>query len=82
MNALPAEINSHSRAESIYYVKETESEASQSIELINRLHKHLGPDKPRAAYVAKVLGNPVFENVLTSLSLLPARAGAANHQAL
>jgi hypothetical protein len=73
MNALLAEINSNSQAESIYYVAEKDVEAPQAVELIDRLRKHLGPDKPLAPYVATVPGNPVFDNVLTSLSLLPAR---------
>jgi hypothetical protein len=73
MNALLAEIKSNSQAESIYYVAETETEAPQATELIDRLRKHLGPDKPLVPYVATVPGNPVFDNVLASLSLLPAR---------
>lgn len=73
MNALLAEINSNSQAESIYYVTDKNTEAPQAVELIERLRKHLGPDKPLAPYVATVPGNPVLDNVLISLSLLPAR---------
>jgi hypothetical protein len=59
MNALLAEINSNSQAESIYYVGDKNAEAPQAVELIERLRKHLGPDKPLVPYVATVPGNPV-----------------------
>jgi hypothetical protein len=73
MNALLAEIESNSQAEAIYYVvSQNGNEAPQAVELIKNLRTHLGPDKPLAPYVATVPGNPVFENVLASLSLLPA----------
>jgi hypothetical protein len=74
MKALLAEIESNSQAESVYYVGSLNgSEAPQAIQLIENLRRHLGSDKPLAPYVATVPGNPVFENVLASLSLLPAR---------
>jgi hypothetical protein len=74
MNALLAEIDSNSQAESIYYiVSENGNEAPQAIKLIESLRGHLGIDKPLTPYVATVPGNPVFENVLASLTLLPAR---------
>src|SRR5271155_1942671 len=74
MKALLAEIESNSQAESVYYVGPLNgSEAPQAIQLIENLRRHLGSDKPLAPYVATVPGNPVFENVLASLSLLPAR---------
>ena len=68
MRAIKAEIASN-KLEEAYYNDPTGAD-----KLIASLKDDLGPDKPWAPYAPVIEGNPVFDNLVSTLAALPAAA--------